>query len=540
MHISSTIMSYGERTKSEQTRAACNFSKACSLFSNYFKNGDHLKLRIRHKLFLTILLSSSIVACGFYVFLQWNFDRGFLNYVNNQVLADMEFLESRLKDLYSEDSGWENLKYDREIWVELHREMMDSQGGARSVAGEVSSRPPSQTSRPPSQPSRPPSQLSRPASQLSRPPSQLPMDADFLSTRSVLLDSDKQHIIGGPPHDEDAPILRPILSGDKTIGYLGLFSGKEFMDSGDLLFVEQQTEAFGFIALAMLGVSILLTFPVTIHLLRPIKHLTRGTGELIGGQYDTRIPVITGDELGRLSEDFNILAMTLEKNEMARQRWIADISHELRTPLAVLRCEVEALQDGIRKAGPDTVDPLHGEILHLQRLVNDLYELSMSDIGALTYKKVAVNPLGILEGAIELSAKRFSDKGLDLRFEPPAGGLAQLLGDPDRLQQLFTNILENSLRYTDAPGSMVITAETSESVIAITFADSYPGVAEVQLPLLFERLYRTDPSRKRNGSGAGLGLAICTNIIEAHQGTITASNSDLGGLRIDITLPLNS
>ena len=468
---------------------------------------------IRHKLFLTILLSSSIVAFCFYLILQWNFDRGFLNYVNNQTLSDMEVLADRLKDFYSEKSGWDSVGYDRQLWIDLHREMIDGKSGRSSVPGDRRPGP---------------------------PPGPPHMNAELLSTRSVLLDRDKSIVIGGPPHEEIAPILRPIVSDTTTIGYLGLYPAKELMDSRDLLFVEQQTESFGFIALIMLGVSMVLTFPVTIHLMRPIKHLTRGTRELIGGEYATRIPIVTKDELGRLSKDFNILAMTLEKNEVARQHWIADISHELRTPLAILRCEVEALQDGIRKPTPDTLSSVHEEIMHLQRLVNDLYELSMSDIGALTYKKITVDPVGILEGSAELFEKRFIDKGLDLTYHPSTDESSQLLGDPDRLHQLYTNIIENSLRYTDAPGKLVLSTKTSTDCLTLTFEDSAPGVTEDQLPMLFDRLYRTDPSRKRSGSGAGLGLAICTNIIEAHQGTIVASASDYGGLRIDITFPLNS
>lgn len=479
---------------------------------NKLYNGVHLKFSIRHKLFITILLSSSIVAFSFYFVLQWNFDRGFVNYVNNQTLSDMETLANRLKDFYSEASGWESLKNDHQLWGDLHREMIDVKGVGRPVPNDPHRRPP--------------------------PPPH--MDAELLSARSILMDRDKLQIIGGPPHGEDAPILRPIILDSEIIGYLGLFPSKELMDARDLLFVEQQTKSFGIIAIIMLGISILLTFPITIHLLRPIKILTHGTRDLIGGKYATRIPIVTKDELGRLSKDFNILAMTLEKNETARRQWIADISHELRTPLAVLRGEVEALQDGIREVKSDTLDPLHGEILHLQRLVNDLYELTMSDIGALTYKKVPMDPLGILEGSVELFEKKFSEKGVTLNYEPPTGNQATILGDPDRLHQLYTNIMENSLRYTDEPGNVTISTEISDENITLIFADSSPGVAEDQLPHLFDRLYRTDSSRKRTGSGAGLGLAICTNIIEAHQGTITASRSDLGGLRIDITLPLNS
>ncbi|MBU3943094.1 MAG: HAMP domain-containing protein [Proteobacteria bacterium] len=332
--------------------------------------------------------------------------------------------------------------------------------------------------------------------------------------------------------------MRSITHEGETIGYLGLIPFTELSHSGDLLFVEQQTESFVLITILMVGLSLLLTFPVTSHLLRPINSLTDGTRKLIAGHFKTRIPVTTGDELGRLSDDFNILAMTLEKNEKNRQLWVADISHELRTPLAVLRGEVEALQDGIRQPGPETIAALHGEIIHLERIVNDLYELTMSDIGALNYKRVEVNPAGILIGTIELFEQRVSQKGLELITDLNIDDSCSLLADPDRLQQLFSNLLENSLRYTDAPGKIKVNLEVGKELVSINFQDSSPGVTPAQLPRLFDRLYRVEGSRNRDTGGAGLGLAICKNIVDAHQGTINADSSPLGGVWIKIQLPL--
>jgi two-component system sensor histidine kinase BaeS len=333
--------------------------------------------------------------------------------------------------------------------------------------------------------------------------------------------------------------MQPISVAGKTIGYLGLIPFTELSHSGDLLFVEQQSESFVLITILMVGLSLLLTFPVTVHLLRPINALTDGTRKLIGGHFRTRIAVTTGDELGRLSDDFNILAMTLEKNEKNRQRWVADISHELRTPLAVLRGEVEALQDGIRRPEPETLAALHGEILHLERIVSDLYELSMSDIGALDYKKVKVNPAGILAGTIELFEQRLSQKGLELTADLNREKSCYILGDPDRLQQLFSNLLENCLRYTSSSGTIRVAVEVGSGFICIDFQDSSPGVSPAQLPRLFDRLYRVEESRNRATGGAGLGLAICKNIVDAHNGQIEADNSPLGGIRIKIQLPLH-
>lgn len=474
-----------------------------------------MKLSIRHKLFFTLLLTSTVVAASLFLFLQWSFDRGFLNYVKSQELTQIDQLAEQLTSYYAKQKDWEFIAHDLNLWRSIHQEvfLLEPGGATYQKEGEMGH------------------------FRHVAPP---PIDPRGIGPRIILYNTDKQRIIGGPANYKDSLTLRPIQYQDEVIGYLGLIPVTELSHEGDLRFVEQQTETFALVTLVMVGLSMLLTFPVTSHLLRPIKALTKGTRRLIGGLFKTRIPVSTGDELGRLSADFNILAMTLEKNEKARQQWVADISHELRTPLSVLRGEVEALQDGIRQTTPHNLELLHGEIMHLQYLVNDLYELSMSDIGALTYKKIEVDPLGILKESLELFEKRFHDKGLFLSVTMPANISHFLLADPDRLQQLFTNILENSLRYTDTPGKLEVAVKEDKEHMKISFQDSAPGVESEHLPKLFDRLFRVDPSRNRAKSGAGLGLAICKNIVDAHQGTITAHHSPHGGLEFQIKLPLSA
>lgn len=473
-----------------------------------------MKLGIRHKLFFTLLLTSTVVAAGLFLFLQWSFDRGFLNYVKSQELAQIDQLAEQLTSYYAKQNDWQFIAHNHPLWRRLHKDLFSVQpGGApHQIAGE--------------------------SEQFSHPPP--PIDPRGIGPRIILYDADKHWVIGGPADHKGSLALRPIHYQDEVIGYLGLIPVTDLTHSGDLLFVEQQTETFFLVTLAMIGLSMLLTFPVTSHLLLPIKELAKGTRRLIAGQFKTRIPVRTGDEMGQLSSDFNMLAMTLEKNETARKQWVADISHELRTPLSVVRGEVEALQDGIRQTTPQNLELLHGEIMHLQHLVNDLYELSMSDIGALTYKKIEVDPLGILKESLELFEKRFHDKGLVLSVTIPANFSHFLLADPDRLQQLFTNILENSLRYTDAPGKLEVTVKQDKEHMKISFQDSAPGVESEHLSKLFDRLFRVDPSRNREKSGAGLGLAICKNIVDAHQGIITAHQSPHGGLEFQIKLPLSA
>jgi len=162
-----------------------------------------------------------------------------------------------------------------------------------------------------------------------------------------------------------------------------------------------------------LFLALLISFPLTTHLLRPIQAMTEGTRKLIAGKFKTRIPVTTADELGVLSKDFNSLATTLEKNEKNRKQWVADVSHELRTPLAILRGEIEALQNCVRQGTPHTYNGLYGEVMHLERIVSDLYELSMSDVGALNYKRIIVDLLGVLQSTVEMFEQRMGEKNIE-------------------------------------------------------------------------------------------------------------------------------
>ncbi|PKN11608.1 MAG: two-component sensor histidine kinase [Deltaproteobacteria bacterium HGW-Deltaproteobacteria-4] len=479
-----------------------------------------MKIKIKHKLFFTLLLTSTVVAAGMFWFIQISFDRGFLHYVNRQELAQLEQLDQldeRLAKGYAEHGSWQFLIEDKRLWLQLHRDIFSlpsmgrhpEQGGGHNRLGGP------------------------------QPP---PGNLKGIGPRLVLFDVNKERVIGGP-HDavfEPDLKLKPVIYQSLTIGYLGLIPAEKLSGEGDLLFLEQQSESFALMAMAMAVLSLLLSYPMTIHLLRPIKELTGGTSKLIAGQFKTRISVMTNDELGQLSCDFNNLAMTLEENEKARQQWVADISHELRTPLAVLYSDIEALQDGIRHPSPQNLAILHEETVHLRRLVDDLYELSMSDIGALTYKKVMVDPVSILKGSIELFEQRLSQNKIRLTVDLPANLAISVLADPDRLQQLFTNLLENSLRYTDTPGLLEIHMLVNKSSVFFHFEDSAPSVSPSQLPKLFDRLYRGEESRNRTKGGAGLGLAICKNIVEAHHGKIDANISSLGGLDIKIEFPLRS
>jgi len=223
-----------------------------------------------------------------------------------------------------------------------------------------------------------------------------------------------------------------------------------------------------------------------------------------------------------------------------RQQWISDISHELRTPLSVLRGELEALQDGVREMNRATLDSLHAEVLHVGKIVNDLHELSLADTGSLLFVNKPIDPLQVLTNTLESFRTRFERRSIEVQADPAPGEPRRILADPDRLTQLFSNLLENTLRYVNAPGTLKISHHCTAKRLTLTFEDSGPGVPEESLPHLFDRLYRVDKSRSRSRGGSGLGLSICKSIVENLGGDIRAANAPSGGLRLEIVLPLIS
>jgi two-component system sensor histidine kinase BaeS len=323
-----------------------------------------------------------------------------------------------------------------------------------------------------------------------------------------------------------------------VVGYLGLLTRKNLSDIRRYQFVKEQKLALSLGAAVLVLLTAGLSLPMANRLIRPIRALATATRQLAAGQYATRVPITSADELGQLARDFNALALALEKNEQARRQWVADISHELRTPLTVLRGEVEALQDGIRQPTPDSIRSLHGEVMRLNRLVDDLYQLSMSDLGALTYRKEDLDLAELVTDALAFFRPEFAQKRISLTEDIPIPGTTVIFGDHERLRQLFTNLLDNALKYTDEGGKLVIRLTSGKEGAVVDIQDSAPGVPPSKLEHLFERLYRVETSRNRAAGGAGLGLAICRNIVEAHAGTIDAQPSPLGGVWIRVTLPL--
>ena len=221
---------------------------------------------------------------------------------------------------------------------------------------------------------------------------------------------------------------------------------------------------------------------------------------------------------------------------------MADAAHELRTPLAVLQAEIEALQDGIRSVDAGALQGLHTQTLQLARLVNDLQQLALADVGALDYQMAPLDVDAELLAVVEAHRARLGDAGIALQLTPETAIEARVLGDGRRLRQLFDNLIENARRYTRAPGQLRITRQRDGGHWQVDFDDSEPGVASERCERLFDPFVR-DPERLRGHpdelAGSGLGLAICRRIAQAHAAQLEASPSPLGGLRISLRMPLS-
>lgn len=364
----------------------------------------------------------------------------------------------------------------------------------------------------------------------------------------TLLDADK-HLVattlyGVVPESS----LKPIFFDGKVVGWLSANGSDALSDAADIAFQAQQMRSTLQIALIAVVVAALVALLLARVVLAPVKRLMGATHRLANGDFTVRVPAGRRDELDRLAGDFNMLADSLQKAERTRRDFLADISHELRTPLAVLRGELEAIEDGVHSFNRDSLTSLQTEVTMLNAIIEDLYELSLSDVGALSYRKAPADVGQLASTCVEAFREGFKAKriALQLRMPParsdaahdakPAPMIFEV--DPGRFTQLLKNLLQNSLRYTDPGGRVEVTLSSRPGHgWRLDVQDSAPGVPAAALPHLFERLYRVDESRSRQSGGAGLGLALCHAIVAAHGGAITAQPSLLGGVWVSAHFP---
>jgi two-component system sensor histidine kinase BaeS len=504
---------------------------------------------LRVKLFLAIAGAHLVLVAAVYLIYSWSFDKGLVDYVNQSEQSRLVPVISQLADGYQQHGSWDWVAQDPERWYELLREVLGWRVGRyegfRSERDDPIGRPDRQ-SRFWSEERTPPQERTQPERFPSEERMPWPFERDIgplppitIDWRVMLFDAEGHVLIlyrGGGPRDTELAVKLPIRVDGEIVGFLGYVPRLQLVQSLESITAIQQSRRFGVIGIGMLAAVLLNAALIANWLSRRLHALGQGATALARGDYGTRIPTRGHDELARLAGDFNHLAEALEAAQRGRQQWIADIAHELRTPLTTLRAELEAVQDGVRPLTQASIASVAQEVHRLTRLVEDLRLLSLSDLGALTYQKQRLHLAEVIDDVLATSRAAIDDAGLRVQLQLDHDAVVE--ADADRLAQVFANLLQNTLRYSDRPAQLAIRMGIDGNEVRIDWEDSSPGVNEADLERLTDRLFRVDASRASSSGGSGLGLAIVQAIVSGHGGRMQAAHSALGGLHWRIWLPL--
>ena len=327
----------------------------------------------------------------------------------------------------------------------------------------------------------------------------------------------------------------PVEVNGKQVGTVLVIGSAPQLGTPETQYLQRTNLALLYAGLGAALVALALGIVLARTLTHPLRELTAAIHAMAGGELKQTVDVKSQDELGELAAAFNQMSADLDRLNRSRRQMTADIAHDLRTPLTVIGGYIESLRDGVLKPTPERYDVIQAEVDHLQRLVEDLRLLSQADAGELTLNRESVAPSALLERMHTFYAALASGRQVALAVTC-ADGLPEISVDPDRMLQVFGNLITNSLRYTPAGGAIGLAARREGGAVILEVADNGKGIAPEILPHIFERFYRGDKSRE--SSESGLGLAIVRAIVEAHGGHVEASSPGEGlGTSFRIALP---
>ena len=318
----------------------------------------------------------------------------------------------------------------------------------------------------------------------------------------------------------------PLFLGGEQIGHLevSLLSPRKegvFVARSDRLLLVSLLVLGGFAIIFSVFFSRKLTFP--------IKGLTRAATDISGGNLKSRVKISGNDEIAQLSDAFNRMAQSLEIQESLRRKLTTNIAHELRTPISAIRGELEAMIDGLIPIDKEHLQSLYAEIGRLRKIIEGIEELSQAEASSRYLRKTIFPLYPFLEGISGRFGMLFAEKGVGIELS--CDEKLTINADPDRLSQIIINLLSNALKATESGGNVVITANEGPTGTVIEVGDSGSGIADEDIPFIFERFYRGAKG------GLGIGLAIVRELIEAHGGTITARSNAGKGSVFTLTFP---
>jgi len=319
-------------------------------------------------------------------------------------------------------------------------------------------------------------------------------------------------------------------------GQVGTLVYVEYVPPRPIIFLAGLLPAGLVIAFFTGALTLIIGWLLMRRVVTPLAGVIATAQEVAAGDLSARVAVSGPSDLRTLSDSFNRMAAALEQNDRERRNMLADIAHELRTPLTIMRGRLEGILDGVYPLDDAQIAPALEEVYVLDNLVEDLRLLTLAETRQLSLDCREVNLGEIAEHTAGLFEAEAADKdiALTVQVEP---NLPLVMADPQRTGQVIGNLLSNALRHVPARGQVKMTVRQVEAAVALTVADNGPGVSETDLPHLFDRFWRAEKSRTRSAGGAGLGLAIAKQLVEAQGGHIYAEKQPGEGLHITFILP---
>lgn len=325
-----------------------------------------------------------------------------------------------------------------------------------------------------------------------------------------------------------------------TIGYLLTAGGpgRGQMQQAEQDFLDELRRTLVIAAIAAGGLGVLMGLVMSRMLAAPLSILAHAARAFAARDWERRVPVKGADEIAAVAREFNEMAETIHRAEILRRNLMADVAHELRTPLTVLQGNLRAMLDGVYPLAMGEIATLYDETRLLNRLVDDLRELALADAGQLPLNIGGVELGEICRAAVADFSAVAKAQNIRLVVDIPEDHPLGVRADPDRVAQVLRNLLANALRHTPRGGTITVSAQANiKDTIRVDVVDTGEGIAAQDLPHVFDRFYRADPSRTRKGGGTGLGLAIAKAWVQATGGTIDVDSEPGRGSRFWFALP---
>lgn len=322
--------------------------------------------------------------------------------------------------------------------------------------------------------------------------------------------------------------------------HMGTISIRSMMGARELMFLEEVHRSLLWVGASMLALSVTVSYFLARGISRPLRTLTKVTRQIRDGNIGARTGIQRDDEVGRLAQAVDDMSEKLAENENLRRQLFANIAHELRTPLAIVRGDLEGMMDDVVPMNKETILSLEEEILRMNRLVDDLRDLSLAEVNELTLKKGPCDVNTLITRAVNMMQPIMDEKRIaaSLSLSPDVPVIS---ADKDRMNQVIYNLLNNAIRYIPEGRSISIATKKEMAAgkpwLEIVFTDTGDGIAPEELPHIFQYFYRGEKSRDRKQGGSGIGLALVKQMIHAHGGTITASSEVGRGTTFVIRLP---